>query len=809
MATIVTRSGKGSPLTHAEVDANFTNLNTDKLELSGGTMTGNLSFGDNDKAIFGAINPLEIYHDGTNKYIQDTGSGSLFIRGSDLVLEDDGGNDYITMSDTGTGGTVTLKHNASTKLATTSTGIDVTGTVTADKLTLNNASTIVEIESSNTNARLDFIASRTSSNLTSFLFKDNADKSKLSIGQNGDISFYEDTGTTAKFFWDASAESLGIGTTSPSALVDISKSGTGDYSTLKLSNTGASGRKYELGVGGSGTGNYAGKFYVYDSTAGQPRFSLDSSGNVGIGTISPDNSLHISYTDSTAYSDATHDAGIQIENTDTTTNSFSQLHFRTGNSDSYIRNIREGDNLASLAFLTDDGGVTGDVGEAMRIDSSGRVGIGTSSPAYALDVQDDDATRHLRVFRNASGTSAIMVQNADTGSGSNDGLQISVLNGGDAQIANLENTNLRFLTNSTERMRIDSSGNVGIGTSSVDRGKLHVNHYNSISAGVFNDAHLALTFNTAPSDNDGYAGITYATSDSDNYGWSVGARRTNSGVGDFVFTQHTNSATGSERMRIDSSGNLLVGRTTLSGTDNTSGAYIFNEGALVAQRSSNPSLYLNRYGTDGDIALFRKDGSTVGSIGVVSSQPYFVSGNTGIRLSDANNGIFPAESDGTNRDAAINLGASASRFKDLYLSGGVYLGGTGSANKLDDYEEGTFTVTLTGSSSGDIPLNADTAYYTKIGDMVYITGEVRINSTQTVTATGTYININGLPFTSNSDTNLRPAGALALQHDGTTWAPQAGGVATNGTKWIMEYDPDLISRSSTTLQLRMQLNYKV
>jgi hypothetical protein len=446
---------------------------------------------------------------------------------------------------------------------------------------------------------------------------------------------------------------------------------------------------------------------------------------------------------------------------------------------------------------------------ALGIQKNGNVGIGTSSPAYALDVQDDDATRHLRVFRNASGTSAIMVQNADTGSGSNDGLQISVLNGGDAQIANLENTNLRFLTNSTERMRINSSGNVGIGTSSVDRGKLHVNHYNSISAGVFNDAHLALTFNTAPSDNDGYAGITYATSDSDNYGWSVGARRTNSGVGDFVFTQHTNSATGSERMRIDSSGNLLVGRTTLSGTDNTSGAYIFNEGALVAQRSSNPSLYLNRYGTDGDIALFRKDGSTVGSIGVVSSQPYFVSGNTGIRLSDANNGIFPAESDGTNRDAAINLGASASRFKDLYLSGGVYLGGTGSANKLDDYEEGTFTVTLTGSSSGDIPLNADTAYYTKIGDMVYITGEVRINSTQTVTATGTYININGLPFTSNSDTNLRPAGALALQHDGTTWAPQAGGVATNGTKWIMEYDPDLISRSSTTLQLRMQLNYKV
>ena len=74
MATLVTRSGKGSPLTHAEVDANFTNLNTDKLELSGGTMTGNLSFGDNDKAIFGAGSDLQIYHDGSNSIITDQGT---------------------------------------------------------------------------------------------------------------------------------------------------------------------------------------------------------------------------------------------------------------------------------------------------------------------------------------------------------------------------------------------------------------------------------------------------------------------------------------------------------------------------------------------------------------------------------------------------------------------------------------------------------------------------------------------------------------------------------------------------------------
>jgi hypothetical protein len=59
---------------------------------------------------------------------------------------------------------------------------------------------------------------------------------------------------------------------------------------------------------------------------------------------------------------------------------------------------------------------------------------------------------------------------------------------------------------------------------------------------------------------------------------------------------------------------------------------------------------------------------------------------------DANNGIInPGKADGDIADDAISLGGSSSRFKDLYLSGGVYLGGTGAANLLDDYEEGTWT----------------------------------------------------------------------------------------------------------------------
>ena len=90
MSTIVTRAGKGSPLTNTELDSNFSNLNTDKAELSGSTFTGNLNLGDNVKAQFGASNDLEIYHDGSASWIKEAGSGSLILTGNggDISLFD-------------------------------------------------------------------------------------------------------------------------------------------------------------------------------------------------------------------------------------------------------------------------------------------------------------------------------------------------------------------------------------------------------------------------------------------------------------------------------------------------------------------------------------------------------------------------------------------------------------------------------------------------------------------------------------------------------------------------------------------------
>jgi len=147
------------------------------------------------------------------------------------------------------------------------------------------------------------------------------------------------------------------------------------------------------------------------------------------------------------------------------------------------------------------------------------------------------------------------------------------------------------------------------------------------------------------------------------------------------------------------------------------------EGDVGVTRDGSHALLLNRLTSDGDIALFRKDGTTVGSI-------FSYNGFLGIGSPSGNDAyvlmgsdfVVPATSTGAARDGAIDLGSSGRRWKDLYLSGGAYLGGTAAANKLDDYEEGTFNITLTDSNSGSDTLQMK---YVKIGRVVTIEGPFR------------------------------------------------------------------------------------
>jgi hypothetical protein len=99
---------------------------------------------------------------------------------------------------------------------------------------------------------------------------------------------------TGSYLYTGSSISVGIGTSNPTAQLEIGRSSTSGYSTLRLSNSGTSGRTYEIGLGGNtAAAGYANNLYFYDSTAAVNRMVLTSAGNLGVGTGTADARLTV------------------------------------------------------------------------------------------------------------------------------------------------------------------------------------------------------------------------------------------------------------------------------------------------------------------------------------------------------------------------------------------------------------------------------------------------------------------------------------------------------------------------------------
>jgi hypothetical protein len=627
------------------------------------------------------------------------------------------------------------------------------------------------------------------------------------INNSGDISFYEDTGTNVKFFWDSSEERLGIGTTSPSSPLDVIgelrvgvatdrlRLNSSDATAIVESNSSDSLilRAKESGAGIS-----------FQTGGTSQKMKLTSDGKLGIGTNLPERSLHVK-------SSASLNAGI-IESTSTT----SSLLCFANNGTASTSTVRAGSTDNAFVIHTNSSGVGS---ERMRIDSSGNVGIGRSASSHRLEISgelkmtDLGAGEGIDMFNTASSqvglkfpanntlsietantermritsggkvgigtngpTSAVMLtlnndsngqvilgRQGATQSGKMAWPLITATGDGDVGanqfstddvygfwfqntgITNPASETLGFRTNAQERVRITSDGNVGIGTDNPSQ-KLVVDggSGNSIIR-IQGNSVLRLDFG--------------ASSDSD-----AGRIEYDSTGNSMRF--YTNNT---EHARIGSGGTVMVGKSQSDAS--TVGVELRKNGTLTNTASGTAPSIVTRTTSDGQIINLRKDGSTIGNIGTSQGNAYYAGSATGITFGSAN--LYPTDDNGTKSDGSLKLGAAANRFSDLFLSGGAYLGGTGSANKLDDYEEGAWTPVL---SDGTNTVTLATGTYTKVGRVV--TCVVSDFNENTSSLSGN-VKITGLPFTSSGKDQGVP---LYYRDGGTAGESVIGFIAQASTQ---------------------------
>lgn len=233
---------------------------------------------------------------------------------------------------------------------------------------------------------------------------------------------------------------------------------------------------------------------------------------------------------------------------------------------------------ADIIFQTGNNGAT----EAMRILNSGNVGIGTSSPAQLLHVLGT-STKALIATSSSTGFASVQTQ---SDGGTND---LEIVQYGTAATSTYFGVNragAAFLgasattfgmgtkgaspvilaTNNTERLRIDSSGNVGIGTNNPSI-RLHVeNAAGSYNSTADNNVALYLKSSSAAATNN-FQGIQFAalSGNSNNSAFTIGISSPATGYSpDLIFSQRTGVSTWVERMHIDSSGNVGIGTTSPS-----------------------------------------------------------------------------------------------------------------------------------------------------------------------------------------------------------------------------------------------------
>ena len=414
-----------------------------------------------------------------------------------------------------------------------------------------------------------------------------------------------------------------------------------DTSTYQLTTNTSSDKTFKLLNSGSGT------------------FNLNVEGNVGIGTDLPASSagfepklaIHGSGSPGIILKDTdtaqenvvgTNGAGLFIDSAGHATATNNQIIFRTASSNSSFT-----------------------MGTAMTIDSSQNVGIGTDSPTF-------NTGSGLEIQR--AGPATLRIE--DTGSGGKpfeiyvDDAEGYVLNGRGSGMPMI------FKVVNQERLRIDTSGNVVIGDSSASQ-RL------DIVTSTVNKGALLYNSNTTS----GASVPLFFGSEADSTTTNVSIE--NAGAGNLLFRTGatTKDGFGAERMRIDTGGNVLVGTTDTSLYNNTSGGGIglMASNRLDVARAGDVLATFNRMSNDGQVLQFYQAGGLVGMIGTFSSGIYIATTDgTDSGLGFRSTQVVPCTTTGANRDNAIDLGASGSRFDDIFATNGTIQ--TSDRNEKQDIE---------------------------------------------------------------------------------------------------------------------------
>jgi hypothetical protein len=415
-------------------------------------------------------------------------------------------------------------------------------------------------------------------------------------------------------------------------------------------------------------------------TSGSEALRVDSSGNVGIGTSSPTALLNVSGSATTAKT--------IIQNTGTGATTFNgsgaglellagsmntsskytpAIKFGSTDPDFTTTNPKFGAAITAEAMQTYSSDTTGGMdlafwtapispgtgsglAERMRIDSSGNVGIGTTSPYRPATLRGTGEQLMFDLNSSTTNDFASIVWNGSTAdlSSGNASAEIRGFREGSGAFGALTFHTRGSGATSDERMRITSAGNVGIGTNAPS------NIVRVDVLGIDGNIRTANVGTDSTAKFGRLIGRHYDNTESNTYvaGYSNTATENlvfvgggsgvlNQATNVRFFTATNNNTLGStERMRIDSSGNVLIGQssTTTPGLSNTTaGLSLRGSGEVFASVNNSAAGYFNRNTDDGTLVTFRRQGINVGSVSVTTTATtYNTSGASGITGVDAN-----------------------------------------------------------------------------------------------------------------------------------------------------------------------------